>query len=84
MKTGLRYKLISFNGIQESIEECESRDNYWLLIGQDVKLLGFSDDFNFGNDSRVLVKFDKDIVKQGLECHNETPNSLWILKTDLK
>jgi RecA-family ATPase len=32
---------------------------------------------------RVLVKFDDDLAKLGLDCHNEVPNALWLLPKDL-
>lgn len=83
MKKYLKYKLISFNGTSESAEVCDSNENYWKLIGQEGTLINFSDDLDFGNDNRVLIKFDEDLVEQGLECHNSLPNALWILKTDL-
>lgn len=33
---------------------------------------------------RVLVRFEDDLAKFGLENHNEKHNSLWILKSDLE
>jgi hypothetical protein len=83
LEKGLKYKLITFNGTIDSEEILDSNENYWKLIGQEGTLINFLDDLNFGNDERVLIKFDEDLVAQGLECHNSVPSSLWILRTDL-
>ena len=84
MEKGIRYKLISFNGTIKPGKTCEPNENYWALIGQSGKLINFSQELKFGDNNRVLLKFDQDITKQGLECHNQVSNALWILKTDLE
>lgn len=62
----------------------DQHENYWKLIGNTGTLLSFANEINFPNDDRVLIQFDFDIKAEGLECHNEKPNSLWILKADLE
>ena len=84
MKKGQKYKLIRFNGTIKPDKECNPNENYWELINQYGTLVNFSNDLDFGNDNRVLIQFDQDIIKQGLECHNPVANALWILKTDLE
>lgn len=84
MEKGEKYKLIKYNGTVEPNDQCDPKENYWTLIGQCGTLIHFSQDLNFGNDQRVLIQFEKDIKKQGLECHNSVANALWILKTDLQ
>jgi len=84
MEKGKKYTLVSFNGTTKPEEECSSDENYWVLIGQTGTLVYFSQELNFGNDNRVLIRFDQNIKSQRLECHNSVPNSLWILKTDLE
>ena len=84
MKKGQKYKLISFSGTTKPVNKCDPKENYWTLIGQHGTLMNFSQDLNFGNDNRILLQFEQDLKKQGLECHNSVPNALWILKTDLQ
>jgi len=84
LKKGQKYKLISFNGTTKPNKVCKPNENYWKLLNQYGTLMNFSDDLNFGNDNRVLIQFEQDVIKQGLECHNPVANALWILKTDLE
>ena len=84
MEKGRKYKLVSFNGTTNPDDDCSSNENYWILIGQSGKLINFSTELNFGNDKRVLIRFDQNLENQGLECHNPALNALWILKTDLE
>lgn len=78
MKVGQKVRLVTFNGELECSEYCDPSENYWSLIsltGTVVK--------NANSRGRVTVTFDEDIGSQGLHCHNETPNSLYILPSDL-
>jgi len=83
MKKGQKFDLKTFNGTLKSIRSQNNHEDYWKLIGQQGTLLHFANELNFHNDDRVLFQFDIDVKAYGLECHNELPNSLWILKTDL-
>ena len=83
MEKGRNYTLVSFNGTTQPDEDFSSNENYWILIGQSGTLINFSEELNFGNDNRVLLRFDKNLANQGLECHNPVRNTLWVLKTDL-
>lgn len=80
---GQKYELKTFNGTSKSKSNISSNEDYWKLIGKQGTLLHFANELNFHNDDRVLFQFDEDLQVNGLECHNERPNSLWILKSDL-
>lgn len=83
MERGRKYKLKRFNGTYEPTSDIEPSENYWRLIGQIGTLIGLNEDFDFPYQNRVLIKFDLDLIQEGLESHNEVPNSIWILKSDL-
>ncbi len=78
LKTGSTVKLITFNGEALSSEDCEPEENYWLLIGELATVL--ESETIYG---RVLVEFDVLVKSKGLYCHNEIPNTLLILESDL-
>lgn len=80
LKPGKKVMLRSFNGLLAASEKVEPQYNYWKLIGSKALVSQLSAD----NNNRVLVTFDRDLVSLGLLCHNEIPNSLWILVNDLK
>ncbi|NEM98082.1 hypothetical protein [Pontibacter burrus] len=84
MEKGERFILKTFNGATTPSKECEEKENYWKLIQEEGTVVNFADDLGFPYKNRVLLQFDCDVKARGLECHNEKPNSLWILKTDLK
>ncbi|WP_210465378.1 hypothetical protein [Rufibacter roseolus] len=84
MEKGKKYVLKSFNGTRIPEEDCDDNENYWKLLEEEGTVTDYAEDLNFPNGSRVLFQFDIDVNSHGLECHNEKPNSLWILKTDLK
>jgi len=84
MKKGRKYILETFNGTRTPDGECDEKENYWKLIEEEGTLINFADDLRFPNKNRVLFQFDCDVKGRGLESHNEKPNALWILKTDLK
>lgn len=78
LKPGKRVALKSFNGSLIAPENVKPEENYWLLIGSKAVV-------ELTNDSdRVLIKFDRDLSSLGLANHNEIPNALWILISDLK
>lgn len=83
MKKGQKFELKTFNGTTSADEECSKNENFWLLIGETGTLVNFAHELNFHNENRVLIQFDIDVNAKGLECHNEKPNSLWILSSDL-
>jgi len=71
-------------GATAAPEYTRADENYWLLIGQSG-VVELDDDSALGipGGPRVLVKFDGDVRGFGLQCHNEVPNALWLLTSDL-
>lgn len=84
MNKGQKVELKTFNGRATPTAGCISHENYWKLIGITGTLINFAQELGFPNENRVLIQFDIDVVAEGLECHNEKPNALWILTSDLK
>ena len=82
---GESVELVTLQGHPLALSAIESGEDYWKLIGTTGRVfeLGPEDEqaFFFG---RALVQFDVDVGGMGLECHNSVPNSLWILKSDLR
>ena len=78
MLLGSKVRLESFNGTLSSAEDCDPRENYWLLIGEAGVVV---DTINQRN--RLLIQFDISVQKLGLYCHNKVENSLYILQDDL-
>lgn len=76
--------LRTFNGTTTPNSEVEQPENYWTLIGETGMVLNFAEELGFANKNRVLFQFEGDVGARGLACHNEKPNALWILKTDLR
>ena len=72
-------KLKTFNGENYPNSDCDPSENYWQLIGKAGVVVK-----NKNCRGRVLVQFHDDIGKLGLHCHNEVPNSLFILPSDLQ
>ncbi len=79
MNIGSRVRLKSFNGDFSSPEECDSSENYWVIVGSTGTVSS-----SINSSGRVLVTFDIDVSSLGLYCHNEIPNSLLILRSDLE
>jgi hypothetical protein len=75
---GKRVVLKSFDGSLSAPQDIKPEENYWLLIGSKA-VVEFADDTD-----RVLLKFEHDLQSLGLANHNDLPNSLWILISDLK
>jgi len=71
--------LKEFNGNSEAPEDCDPQENYWLLIGRKGKIVK-----EMNSRSRVLVQFNESVSELGLHCHNEVPNSLYILLSDIE
>ena len=88
MKEGDKVKLIAFNGKNDLDDSNFSEENYEILIGctgrvvQDPKEPSINPSFT--EEKRVLVKFDSNLDALGLANHNNVPNSLWILESDLE
>ncbi len=78
-KIGDKVRLLTFNNKSTPPKRCRPEENYWLLIGEAGSIAEEETAFD-----RVLVKFDISVVSKGLYCHNEIPNTLYILKTDLE
>lgn len=71
--------LKSFNGKSVAPEDCDPNENYWLLLGKRGRIIK-----DKNSRSRVLVKFYEPVSELGLCCHNEIPNSLLILLSDVE
>lgn len=87
MKEGDFVKLVSFNGIINSGDNSDEKENYWKLIGCKGKIISNKDGYfkkNFFEKERFLVRFEDDIKSKNLYCHNDVENALWILKNDLE
>jgi hypothetical protein len=74
-----KVKIVTFNGDTDSSDKCDSKENYWVLIGKTGTVM-----MPENTSKRVLVKFDESVNDLGLHCHNPVPNSLLILTSDLK
>ncbi len=81
MQVGDRVRLISFIGKTCSPSNAHPPENYSLLCGQEAEIVALSTSRSLAG--RVLVKFAVSVSGLGRHCHNEIPNSLWILRTDL-
>jgi hypothetical protein len=78
LKPGKRVVLKSFNGSLVAPQDVNREENYWQLVGCKAVVEVVND------TDRALVKFERDLFGFGLANHNEVPNSLWILISDLK
>lgn len=78
LKPGKRVVLKSFNGSLIAPQNVKLEENYWQLIGSKAVVEIAN------NTDRVLLKFERDLSSLGLINHNEVPNTLWILISDLK
>jgi hypothetical protein len=78
LKPGKRVVLKSFNGSLIAPDNVKLEENYWQLIGSKA-IVEIAN-----NTDRVLLKFERNLSSLGLVSHNEHPNSLWILISDLK
>lgn len=77
--------LKTFNGTATSLAETKPTEDYWKLIGTQGVVQQTWEQANFDmKQPRFLVKFDTDVNRLGLDCHNEIPNSLWILGSDIE
>lgn len=78
LKPGKRVVLKSFNGSLIAPQDIKAEENYWQLIGCKAVV-------ELANDTgRVLIKFERDLSSLSLINRNASPNSLWILISDLK
>ena len=80
VKPGKKVMLKSFHGSLTAPQYTAPSENYWQLIG--CKAVVSQSIAN--NSERVLITFEQDFQRLGLTCHNELPNSLWVLLDDLK
>ena len=78
LKPGKRVVLKSFKGSLIAPQNVKPEENYWQLIGSKA-VVEFAN-----NTDQVLLKFERDLSSLGLANHNEIPNTLWILISDLK
>lgn len=82
---GSKVKLKTFHGLKEAIDD--EGENFWLLVGSTGEIVSENQKIHPAfpeKGVRALVKFDKNLEKLGLPCHNEIPNSLWIFVSDLE
>ena len=79
IRIGAAVELVTFQGEVSAPEDCDRAENYWKLIGERGTV---RDVENSGK--RVLVVFENDVASQGLHCHNEVPNSLYLKGSDLR
>ena len=88
MNENTKVKMVSFNGTSTVERDCDESENYWKLIGATGTVIKEPSEKNifasFSEEPRVLVQFDIKVEKLGLNCHNNIPNSLWLLVDDLK
>jgi hypothetical protein len=76
---GHHVRLITFNGTSTPPQPCANEaENYWKLVGSTGKVEEAPH-----TSSRVLIRFDVDVVSYGLYCHNPIPNTLLIEPSDL-
>jgi len=82
---GARVRLETFRGTRTSGAERPGED-YWRLIGSTGEIVD-DDDAHVGGrhaaGRRVLVRFDCNLGRLELECHNALPDTLWIFISDL-
>ena len=87
MELGNKVVLKTFNLTIKPDEDICDEENYWILIGKVGSIIQSPVEeglyASFSKDKRLLVRFDDDLSKLGLSCHNEIENSLWILEEDL-
>jgi hypothetical protein len=74
-----RVTVRSFNGTKTPPADCRPTENYWLLVGTNGTVVEQAN-----AKGRVLVRLDASVHELGLSCHNPTPNSLYILESDLE
>jgi hypothetical protein len=79
MDVGSKVKMNTFNETLVSPEKCDSSEDYWSLVGSTGSITKPEN-----SRGRFLVTFDIDVARLGLHCHNEVPNSLLILVSDLE
>jgi len=78
IEVGEKVQLVTFNGALASSGHCDNSENYWALINSTGTVVNPEN-----NRGRLTVVFDNDVKCLGLHCHNEIPNSLYILPSDL-
>lgn len=79
LKPGKRVVLKSFNGSLDATQDIKPEENYWLLIGSKAEVLITASD-----NTRALIKFERDLSSLDLIGNNEIQNALWVLISDLK
>jgi hypothetical protein len=87
MKIGDKVRLVQFDGLGVAPRNTWNHENYWKLLGETGVVAAVVEQRRSGiavQEPRVLIIFDKNMSQLGLECHNETPNALWILASDLE
>ena len=87
LQLGDRVKLLTFNGKQPPPSGAPADKDYWRLIGWHGTIVQSISQpclvASFSAEPRLLVQFDHSVSALNLHCHNDVPNSLWILESDL-
>ncbi len=84
MNIGDRVKLISFNNSSVADDNCDEQENYWKLVGETGFIVAEPNLSDTISSDRLCIQFNVDVKSLNLHCHNEIPNSLWILASDLQ
>lgn len=86
-KVNDRIKIKSFFGTKNSDSKVDDSENYWKLIGESGKIIKIKSSPHpafLDKGIQVLIQFDEDLNKLGLEAHNEEKNSLWFFQNDIE
>ncbi len=78
LKPGKRIVLKTYKGSTAAPENLSAQENYWRLIGCKAVVASTN------NSDQVLITFEANLLSLGLVNHNELPNALWVLISDLK
>ncbi len=79
--------LVSFLGTESPDNAVANNENYWFLIGKKgfvVQTEAQACMRRHPLGERVLVRFETDMRKLGLDCHSQIPNGLWVFVADLR
>ena len=87
MKSGVRVRLVSFDGKRTRHVGTPPNEDYWKLVGASGTTVESEEERRHfpirGRKARVCDQFDPDLAELGLEAHNRVKNSLWIRCSDL-
>jgi len=86
MEIGNKVVVKSFWGKQAPDEDVDDKYNFWKLIGETGVIINKRNNHPYyeNKGEQVLIKFDKNFQKSGLEMHNDAENSLWFFAKDVE